>query len=131
MIDNSKEYISCSAIHYDNGKHYPWQEVYGIKSGFVLCGFRHPVIMGVLPENPYMCDEEPERNPTVCEWNSAVGVSDCSIKTTQGFMTSLSRFVNRKEAAKIAYNCGQIEDKEKLSLFSEDIFPNQSYKATI
>lgn len=21
MIDNSKEYISCSAIHYDNGKH--------------------------------------------------------------------------------------------------------------
>ena len=130
MIDNSKEYISCSAIHYDNGKHYPWQDVYGIKSGFVLCGFRHPVSMGVLPENPYMCDEEPERNPTVCEWNSSVGISDGSIKTTQGFMTSLSRFVNRKEAAEIAYNCGQITE-EKVSLFSEDIFPDQVYKATI
>ena len=77
-----------------------------------------------------MCDEDPERNPTVCELNSAVGVSDCSIKTTQGFMTSLGRFVNRKEVAEIAYNCGQITE-EKVSLFSEDIFPNQSYKATI
>ena len=78
-----------------------------------------------------MIYEDPERNPTICEWNSAVGLSDSSIKTTQGFMTSLGRFVNRKEAAEIAYNCGQIEDKEILSLFSEDIFPNQSYKATI
>ena len=86
--------------------------------------------MGILPENPYMCDEEPERNPTVCEWNSAVGISDGSIKTTQGFMTSIGRFVNRKEAAKIAYNCGQITE-EKVSLFSEDIFPDQAYKAII
>lgn len=130
MIDNSKEYISCSAIHYDNGKHYPWQDVYGIKSGFVLCGFRHTDIIGVLPENPYMCDEDPERNPTVCKWNSNVRIPGCSIKTTQGFMTSTGRFVNRKEAAEIAYNCGQITE-EKVSLFSEDIFPNQVYKETI
>lgn len=88
--------------------------------------------MGVLPKNPYMCDEDLERNLTVCKWNSSVGISGSSIKTTQGFMTSMGRFVNRKEAAEIAYNCGQIEDKEKLSLFfSEDIFPNQAYKATI
>lgn len=26
MIDNSKEYIACNAIHYDNGKHYHFME---------------------------------------------------------------------------------------------------------
>lgn len=87
--------------------------------------------MGVLPENPYMCDEDSERNPTVCKWNSSVGISGHSIKKIQGFMTSMGRFVNRKEAAEIAYNCGQITDEKKVSLFSEDIFPNQAYKATI
>lgn len=131
MIDNNKEYIACAAIHYDNGKHYLWQDVYGIKSGFVLCGFRHPVIMGVLPENPYMSDEDPERNPTICEWNSEVGISEGSIKTTQGFMTNMGRFVNRTEAAEIAFNCGQITDDEKVCLFSEDIFPNQTYRMSV
>ena len=87
--------------------------------------------MGVLPENPYMCDEDPERNPTICEWNSSIGISGSSIKTTQGFMTSMGRFVNRKEAAEIVYNCGQISDEEKVSLFFRRHFPNQEYKATI
>ena len=66
----------------------------------------HLVIIGILPENPYMCDEDLERNPTVCEWNSIVGVSNDSIKTTQRFITNMKRFVNRKEVTKIVYNCG-------------------------
>ena len=45
-------------------------------------------------------------------------------------MTSMGRFVNREEAAEIAYNCGQITE-EKVALFSEDVFPVQAYKATI
>lgn len=39
----------------------------------------------------------------------------------QGFMTSNGRFVDRKEAGKIAFECGQI-NAESQYLFSEDIY---------
>jgi hypothetical protein len=39
----------------------------------------------------------------------------------QGFVTDDDKFINREEAAKIAYECGQI-NKPKRELFSEDIF---------
>jgi hypothetical protein len=39
----------------------------------------------------------------------------------QGFVTSHGRFVNRTEAAQIAYHSGQIK-KEKRKLFSEDLW---------
>ena len=51
IIDSSKEYIACSALHYDNGRKYHFMEGYGVKSGFVIGGLRHPFIMSVLPEN--------------------------------------------------------------------------------
>ena len=51
MIDNSKEYIICSAIHYDNYIHYPNMDGYGINSGFVIGGYRHHNIISVLPTN--------------------------------------------------------------------------------
>ena len=38
-----------------------------------------------------------------------------------GFMTSKGRYVNRKEAAKIAFAAGQIE-QEKRVLYSEDLY---------
>jgi len=53
MIDNSKEYIACSAIYYDNGIKYTFMSGYGVKSGFVLGGLRHPFIVSILPSNPY------------------------------------------------------------------------------
>lgn len=43
-----KEVILCAAIHYDNGLEYPHQSIYGVKTGFVLCGYRHPNIIGIL-----------------------------------------------------------------------------------
>ena len=39
----------------------------------------------------------------------------------QGFYTSKGRFVNREEAAKIAFEAGQI-DEQKKTLFSEDLY---------
>ena len=49
MIDNTKEYIACSAIYYDDGIYYNWMNTYGIKTGFVVGGFRHPLIMSIEP----------------------------------------------------------------------------------
>lgn len=140
MIDTTKEYIACSAIHYDNHKHYPYQNTYGIDSGFVLCGLRHPIITTVLPTNIYF-DGMPEcSNELAVEWKEGqrddkgkpIPEYEGNGKTYQGFMTSLGRFVDRKEAAKIAIECGQIEKLNYGSdLYSEDIFPTQAIKSEI
>lgn len=127
MIDNSKEYIACSAIHYDNGIKYTFMSGYGIESGFVLGGLRHPFIMSVLPENVYFSmveDRQRELNSEL-EWNKNLEKH----KVIQGFITSYGRFVDRKEAMKIALDCGQVKKEElgneRIGLFSEDIFPYQ------
>lgn len=129
MIDNSKEYIACSALHYDNGKKYHFMEGYGIKSGFVIGGLRHPFIMSVLPGNVYVAEErQKELNPEL-EWNKDLEKHE----VTQGFITSYGRFVDRKEAMKIALDCGQVKKEElgneRIGLFSEDIFPHQELYA--
>ena len=52
-------------------------------------------------------------------------------EVTQGFITSYGRFVDRKEAMKIALECGQVKEEElgnkRIGLFSEDIFPHQEF----
>lgn len=45
----------------------------------------------------------------------------CLEHDAQGFWTSHDRFVDRKEAAKIAFEAGQIPE-EKSELFSEDLW---------
>lgn len=56
------EYIICAAIHYDNGLKYPYHEIYGIETGFVLAGYRHPHIISVLPTNPHYIKKKIEEN---------------------------------------------------------------------
>lgn len=112
MIDDSKEYIIASAIWYQNGKRYPFQSAYGVSSGFVVCGFRHPMCLN-LPLEKNFNDER------ICP-------------SEQGFITSHGRFVGRKEAYIIAKECGQITFTEtNRSLFSEDVFPKQDFFAAI
>lgn len=66
----------------------------------IYCGFRHAYILWQ--------SEQVSRNPR-----------------HQGFLTSKGRFVDRKEALKIALENDQIIDKSKLRgeiLFSEDLY---------
>ena len=114
-VDNvfDKEYIIAAANHYSNGDGnvLPFHSCYGIKEGFVIAGFRHPLVIQsakAWKEKGYKCVEE-------------------------GFITSYGRFVDRKEAYEIAKNVGQI-NYEKLSgdiLFSEDVFNHQTYFADV
>ena len=96
MIDNSKEYILCAAIKRKRPKkchrcYYPQ-----LSDIFEIeIGYRHPDIM-------YRFFKEVE-------------------PYSDGFYTSKGRFVDRKEAAKIAYECGQTKEL-KNQLFSEDIY---------
>lgn len=130
-----QEYVVCAAIWYDNGLEYKFQhQTYGVPTGFVLCGYRHPHICDVLPTNPYYlknCFLNKEDNPEQVQkyeelkfkygWQED-GLTRC--KTVQGFMTSTGRFVDRKEAWKIAVASGQIDDNGGYNkeLFSEDLY---------
>lgn len=82
-----KEVILCAAIHYDNGLEYPHQSIYGVKTGFVLCGYRHPNIIGILPTNIYF--KKTNENSVQVAWNE-----NCpKHESYQGFLTSTGRFV--------------------------------------
>jgi hypothetical protein len=97
-----REYILCAAIWFDDGKEYKLQPT-NIKTGLVLCGWRHgcifPQIGGLVRERQELGIFEKE----------------------QGFLTSNNRFVDRTEAAKIAIECKQVQ-KETEYLFSEDLY---------
>lgn len=101
------EWILCSAIHYDDGeintrrtcKNYP-------ETGIVICGYRHPDIISILPTNNSLRNDGKE------------------YKCTQGFITSKGRFVDREEAYLIAKKADQLlnDFEGKSKLFSEDIY---------
>ena len=80
-----KEQIICAAVKYDTGHAYPAMEQYG--TGFVIAGFEHLIVKNVA---------------------SIFRLRD-DIPRTEGFITTKNRFVDRREAAKIAYESGQIE----------------------
>jgi hypothetical protein len=93
-----KEYILCAAIYFNDSKEYPHQPV-NIKTGFVVTGRRH--------HNCYA---------TLSTIGHALGL-DGIVKNkferidrdNQGFITNTDRYVNRKEAWKIACNSGQVK----------------------
>lgn len=90
--------ILCAAIWVDDGKHHAHQPV---ETGLVFCGYRHCNIIpqihiaGFLPQD--------------------------SFPKIQGFLTKDGKFVNRKDAANLAFTAGQISE-EKNELFSEDLY---------
>lgn len=99
MIDNSKEYILCAAIKRkvtnDCPKvyHKEYQDIYDVELGWRHCDILHR-FRGVVSTN----------------------------SKDQGFYTSKGRFVDRFEAVKIAFNCGQIDTDELVQLYSEDLY---------
>lgn len=100
MIDNSKEYILCAAIKRKEKKQTPLGNPYHEGTNDILeieLGYRHHDI-----------------------WHRFPGELQNSPKA-QGFYTSKGRFVDRKEAANIARNSGQLKDNSVI-LFSEDLY---------
>jgi len=105
MIDNSKEYIICAAIWYDdkvptgthNKEHLSFPLHYrgatfqndNIKTGFVVGQWRHYNCIACVPENPAM--------------NNGIA------EHIQGFLTSKGRFVDRWQGMYIAYLANQVD----------------------
>jgi hypothetical protein len=91
------EYILCAAIHFDDGKIYPHQPK-NIVNGIVVCGRRHHNCFTTYSQMSI----------------------DRTCKKTQGFLTNTDKFVDRQEAADIAFKASQSKVTE--TLFSEDLY---------
>jgi hypothetical protein len=100
-----KEYILCAAIWYKDGVQHVHQPK-NIHRGFVICGRRHHNIIATA---------------AILEQSSNSGCE-------QGFITNLDRYVDRKEAYKIAFKADQIKGPNKgqsensIGLTSEDLY---------
>ena len=102
----STPYIICAAIWFKDGNKYSHQPR-NVDSGLVVCGRRH--------HNCFL---------TAFELNGGKkieGLNEVNGRAMQGFLTSDDRFVDRKEAGKIAFNAGQTV-KLTECLFSEDLY---------
>ena len=104
------EYILCAAIHY-HFYQYKTDEhknalPKNIQDGIVISGRRHHNCIGVYHE--------------------LTGIPTRRDSSTQGFLTNLNRFVDRKEGYQIARAAGQLQhdmhDKSNPILISEDLY---------
>ena len=99
------ERILCAAIWFDDSKGYVHQPE-NIQTGFVVCGRRHhncyATLVAVLGDDKWV-------------------ETKMDFEQVQGFVTSLDRFVDREEAAKIAYVAGQV-DQLYERLISEHLY---------
>ena len=91
IIDTTKEYIICAAYWYKTGDESPRGFVaQNISTGIVIGQWRHPNIIHA--------------------WKKAGNLRTIQkeVAYVDGFLTSKGNFVDRIQAAEIAYNAGQI-----------------------
>lgn len=99
-----KEQVICAAIWYkDLPNVEPVYRVKNVTNGVVLCGWRHPYIIGqssaLLGKKQYEMGEY-----------------------VQGFLTSKGRFLDREQAAKLFVENGGKLNYSTDELFSEDLY---------
>ena len=117
----NKEFVLCAAIYINDGKVHS-QQPENIDIGFVVCGRRH--------NNCY----QTIKDISTLSPNDAIGklissLSDEEIRKHQGFITSLDRYVDRREGWKIAKENNQIQfglvagdNGENSILISENLY---------
>lgn len=114
----TKEFIICAAI-WVNDKQKHKQQPENIEIGFVVCGRRH--------HNCYqtIVDLKGDLN----DYFKSLNISDDDYREHQGFITSLDRYVNRREGYIIAKENNQIkfglaasENGDDSILISENLY---------
>jgi len=112
------EFILCAAIWINDNKVHK-EQPQNIEIGFVICGRRH--------HNCYQTIEDLKGD--VNEYLKSINMSDNDYREHQGFITSLDRYVNRKEGFKIAKANNQIlfglsasNNGEDSILISENLY---------
>lgn len=106
------EFIICAAIWFNDGNKYNHQPK-NVESGFIVSGRRH-----------HNCFSSVQSIGKALGYDKTLIVKKgiaLEEKEKQGFITNKDRFVDRIEAAQIAYEAKQI-DKPLKKLFSEDLY---------
>ena len=123
MIDTSKEWILCAAIWYQDGTEAPRGMIaQNIDSGVVIGQWRHANCINIRATNPIWnkkalaerANREKEGKPMMVSNEKP----DIEYGYVDGFLTSRGRFVDRWQAAKIAFECGQLE--ESVGIMDDD-----------
>lgn len=116
-----KEFVLCAAIYINDGEVHEGQPQ-NIQIGFVICGRRHHNCYQTIKD---LCGENV--NSKYGKLISAM--SSDEIRKHQGFITSEDRYVDRKDAWKIAKENEQIqfglessENEEDSILISENLY---------
>lgn len=114
----NKEFILCAAIWINDNKIHSQQPT-NIDVGFVICGRRH--------NNCYQTIKDLKGDMNM--YLKTLDMSDDDYKKHQGFITSLDRYVDRREGWKIAKANNQIqfgltasENEEDDILISENLY---------
>ena len=111
-----KEFILCAAIWINDQKIHT-QQPDNIDIGFVICGRRHHNCYQIIKDF----------GSTVNDYFKSLNMTDEDYKKHQGFITSLDRYVTRKEGWVIAKNNNQIQfglesGEEDSFLISEHLY---------
>lgn len=113
-----KEFIICAAIWVNDGMVHE-QQPSNVDIGFVICGRRH--------HNCYQTIKDLVGDYN--EYYKSLNMSDDDYRKHQGFITSLDRYVGRKEGWMIAKNNNQIlfgltasENGDDSILISENLY---------
>lgn len=91
-----KEYIICSAVYFNDHKEHLHQPN-NIKQGFVVCGRRHHNCFATFKALGLVKPKKFEKMDEI-----------------QGFITNEDRFVDRTEAARLAFVAGQIKEFKEI-----------------
>src|SRR6478752_8153270 len=92
------EFIICAAIHIDDKMEHLAQPP-NVKTGFVVCGRRHSDCYQTII---FLRGD-------IDDFFKSLGISAADQRKCQGFMTSNNRYVDRREAYKLAKENNQIE----------------------
>jgi hypothetical protein len=109
------EFILCAAIYVDTGKAEPPRRSYAYPAtGLVFTGWRHGDCFTGMEAWASRLSEAEVAEIEAIQEHQLIGYH-------QGFLTSMGRYVDREEAAKIAFAAGQIP-QDYGSLMSEHLY---------
>lgn len=100
-----KERIICAAVWFQDGIDTYIHQPKNITSGYVVAGRRH-----------HNCFT------THAMLKGLRSTTSKPISSEQGFITTEDRFVDRKEAYRIAHEAGQVNGQLDKELYSEDLY---------
>lgn len=112
MIDNTKEYVICAAIWYQDGTEAPRGFIaQNINTGVVIGQWRHGNCINVRSTNPlWNAKRLAERKGEVPMFNKYEDTLEY-FQYVDGFLTSEGRFVDRWQGMQVAYEAGQVDEK--------------------